>query len=198
MHHDLNAGLCEAAELIEVSECIQKGRVPPVPAARCFRSFGQPDRLAGLELFPKRPVKGECQIGPGEPFFRKSFLRRARTTAALRKYSIVMIRDHIQAARACCSEHVRGGGCCASSARTEDEHFRIIFFHKRAEYLEITRIGCRIVSGRRTAGHGDIRLVHEFGCRDAPPDRVGVGEKATSLVRQPDACRIAGTRTDGE
>ncbi len=97
-----------------------------------------------------------------------------------------------------CNEQVRRGRCLADCAGAEDFYLGKIFLHKRMEYLEVTSVSGRIITGWCTAHLSEIRLVHELRGCDRASDRAGVGEKTARLVRCPDAGRIAGAWAYGE
>ena len=73
----------------------------------------------------------------------------------------------------------------------EDQHVGRSRPSERMEALEVAAVGGGIVAGRRPTHRGQIRLVHEFGCRNAAADRSGEIEQASRLVRRPHACGVA-------
>src|SRR5712672_3287934 len=109
-----------------------------------------------------------------------------------------MVRKRIDAAGAGCSEQVRSGDCLTDRAGTEDFYLGKIVLHKRMEYLEVTSVSGRIITGWCTAHLSEVRLIHELcGC-DCASDRAAIGKKTARLVRCPDAGRVAGAWTYGE
>src|SRR6059058_5028111 len=56
VHHYLDAGSRQPSELIEITERVEKRRVPTVAAAGGVRRLRQPHRLARLECIAQGPV----------------------------------------------------------------------------------------------------------------------------------------------
>src|SRR3954447_2059744 len=91
VHHNLSAGSGQSPKLIEISERIEEGRVPSVPAARRLRRFRQPDWLSGREPISNRTVEGEDPNGFRKPLFGNGLIKSVWSAAPFRKRAIVMI-----------------------------------------------------------------------------------------------------------
>src|SRR6476619_1218004 len=109
-----------------------------------------------------------------------------------------MVRKRIDAAGARRNKQVQRGGCRTGCAGTEDFYLGKAFLHERMEYLEVTSVSGRIITGWCAAHLREVRLVHEFRGGDRASDRAGIDEKTARLVGHPDAGRVAGTWADGE
>ena len=101
-----------------------------------------------------------------------------------------MVRNCIYAG-AGCDEQSGGFRRFIYRAGTEDHHLRHGLLHKSVEYPEVASVCGRVVASRQAADRGEIGLVHEFGGSDVASDVAGKVEKATRLIRGPDASRVA-------
>jgi len=68
VHDDSDAGFRQPAELVEVTEAVDKTRRPTIAAAGGFCGFGEPDRLPRCKAIAERVRERETRIRPCQPF----------------------------------------------------------------------------------------------------------------------------------
>src|SRR4051794_35440429 len=126
VHHYLDAGSGEAAELIEIAKAVEKGRVPGIAAAGGIRGLRQPDWLARLEFVAQAAIDGKRSVGPGEPVLGQRLCWTVMYAAAWRERVVMMIGDAIEpwprrGEQITC---VDAGGRLTGGARADDQCFR--------------------------------------------------------------------------
>src|SRR5271170_6355671 len=75
VRYNLDAALCQRAELVEVAEAVEKRGCPGVAAACGLSCLGEPDRFAGHEAVAKLRVEGLHFISGGKPLVRERSFR---------------------------------------------------------------------------------------------------------------------------
>src|SRR6185312_3815461 len=172
--------------LIEITEGIEKGGSPRVPAASCVGCFSDPERLARIVTIAQTGVKRIDLIRTRKPLFgkrrRSRCLRsRAHACTSLRNCCIEVVREDIKnrsgglqqilgAEHAAVRRH-RKGTTFSNRTWAEEQDAGRSLLEKRTKHSDIAPVIGSVISLRRSTHRGDVGLVHEFGSGEAPPNR---------------------------